>query len=406
MYKQKAIRKLAIMGGTFDPIHIGHLVTAEEVRHEFGVDEVLFVPTGHPPHKSNINMTTSEHRYLMTVLATAANPSFKVSRIEIEREGVTYTIDTIKELKRIYGENVRLYFITGADAIHKILGWKDCSELLQICDFVAVTRPGYNKDELLKQVEELNRTYETNIHFLEVPALAISSSNIRKRIGELKPIKYLVPEEVENYIKKHSLYDYDLHLTEDEKAQMYSYVASRLSPKRYAHTRGVVEMALEYAKLNGLDYDETFIAALFHDIAKELPKEESLRLCERYQIDLDDFEKSHLHLAHGKIGAAILEHEWGIHKPSIINSIKYHTVGRLNMTDLEKVIYLADMTEEGRSSYKGKEQIKHLAQYNLDRAMYKALYSSYNYVTNILKQDVHPVTHELLAYYKQFDVDK
>ena len=404
MNRQSRIRKLAIMGGTFDPIHMGHLVTAEEVRHEFQVDEVLFVPTGHPPHKSNINMTTCEHRYLMTVLATAANPYFKVSRIEIEREGVTYTIDTIKELKRIYGNEVQLYFITGADAVHKILSWKESRELLQICDFVAVTRPGYNKEELIEQIEELNKQYKTNIHFLEVPALAISSSDIRRRLNEMKPIKYLVPQEVENYIKKHELYNYQIRLTDKEKEAMYQYVASKLSPKRYAHTRGVVEMALEYAKLNGLDYDETFIAALFHDIAKELSSEESLALCEKYHIELDEYERKHIYLAHGKVGAAILERDWGISKPSILNGIKYHTLGRLNMTDLEKVIYLADMTEEGRSSYKGKEEIKRLAQYNLDRAMYKALTSSYNYVTNILKQEVHPIINELIAYYKQFDI--
>lgn len=404
MNKQSRIRKLAIMGGTFDPIHMGHLVTAEEVRHEFQVDEVLFVPTGHPPHKSNINMTTCEHRYLMTVLATAANPYFKVSRIEIEREGVTYTIDTIKELKRIYGNEVQFYFITGADAIHKILSWKESRELLQICNFVAVTRPGYNKEELIEQIEELNKQYKTTIHFLEVPALAISSSDIRRRLKEMKPIKYLVPQEVENYIKKHELYNYQIRLTDKEKEEMYQYVASKLSPKRYAHTRGVVEMALEYAKLNGLDYDETFIAALFHDIAKELTAKESLALCEKYHIELDEYEKKHIHLAHGKVGAAILERDWGISKPSILNGIKYHTLGRLNMTDLEKVIYLADMTEEGRSSYKGKDEIKRLAQYNLDRAMYKALTSSYNYVTNILKQEAHPIINELIAYYKQFDI--
>lgn len=404
MNKKNRIRKLAIMGGTFDPIHMGHLVTAEEVRHEFHVDEVLFVPTGHPPHKSHINMTTCEHRYLMTVLATAANPYFKVSRIEIDREGVTYTIDTVKELKRIYGNEVQLYFITGADAVHKILGWKESAELLQICDFVAVTRPGYNKEELINQIEELKKQYETNIHFLEVPALAISSSDIRKRLNEMKPIKYLVPQEVENYIKKHELYDYQIHLSDKEKEEMYAYVASKLSPKRYAHTRGVVEMALEYAKLNGIDCNETFIAALFHDIAKELSPEESLKLCEQYHVELDDYERKHIYLAHGKIGAVILERDWGISKPSILNGIKYHTLGRINMTDLEKIIYLADMTEEGRSPYKGKEEIKRLAQYNLNRAMYKALTSSYNYVTNILKQEVHPIINDLIAYYKQYDL--
>ena len=397
------ISKLAIMGGTFDPIHIGHLVTAEEVRHEFDIDEVLFVPTGYPPHKSNVNMTTSEHRYLMTVLATAANPSFKVSRLEIDREGVTYTIDTIKELKHIYGEGVRLYFITGADAVHKILTWKESEELLQICEFVAVTRPGYNKQELLQQIEELKRNYETNIHFLEVPALAISSSDIRGRIENSKPIKYLVPEEVENYIKKYNLYAYNICLTDKERKEMCDYVASRMSAKRYAHTRGVVEMAMEFAKIYQINYDEVFIAALFHDVAKELSKENIETLCTQYTIELDEFEKTHIDLAHGKVGAALLKYEWGIDKDSILDSIKYHTVGRIGMCDLEKIIYLADMTEEGRSPYKGKEQIKSTALYDLNRAMYKALDSSYDYVMHKSQKEIHPITYKLLEYYKQYD---
>lgn len=402
--KGKRITKLAIMGGTFDPIHMGHLVTAEEVRHEFDIDEVIFVPTGHPPHKSNFNMTSSEHRYLMTVLATAANEHFKVSRLEIEREGVTYTIDTIKELKKIYGEDVRLYFITGADAIHKILTWKESEELLQICEFVAVTRPGYNKQELLRQIEELKRNYQTNIHFLEVPALAISSSNIRERICNMQPIKYLVPEEVENYIKKYSLYENKIYLTDDERERMCTYVSSRMSPKRYAHTRGVIKMAMEFAKVYKMDYDEVFIAALFHDISKELPAEEKRTLCSKYAIELDAFESQHIDLAHGKIGAAILENEWGIHEASILDSIKYHTFGRKEMCDLEKIIYLADMTEEGRSPYKEKEQVKNMALTNLNRAMYMALQSSCYYVEEILKKEVHPMTYDLLEYYKRYDL--
>lgn len=402
--KESQMTKLAIMGGTFDPIHMGHLVTAEEVRHEFNIDEVLFVPTGHPPHKSNINMTTSEHRYLMTILATAANANFKVSRLEIDREGVTYTIDTIKELKKVYGKDVTLYFITGADAIQKILTWKKSEELFQICEFVAVTRPGHNTEELLHQIEELKRNYQTVIHFLEVPALAISSSNIRDRIHHMKPIKYLVPQEVENYIKKYNLYEYKIYLTTEERESMCQYVASKMSPKRYAHTRGVIEMAIEFASIYHVNCDEAFIAALFHDVAKELPLEEKQALCIRYQIQLDDFEKEHIDLAHGKIGAALLQQEWGITKPSILDSIKYHTVGRPGMGDLEKIIYLADMTEEGRSPYKGKEQIKGLALYDLNRAMYKAIYSSYNYVTHLLKEEVHPATYTLLEEYRQYDL--
>lgn len=199
-------KSLAIMGGTFDPIHYGHLVTAEAVRHEFNIDQVLFMPTGQPPHKSRENITHSEHRYLMTVLATATNPSFNVSRLEIDRKGITYTIDTIKDLIKIYGTDIELYFITGADALSHILMWKDSEDLLKMCTFVAVTRPEYHKEELIERIELIRNDYQSKIHFLEVPALSISSTNIRDRIKKGMPIKYLLPESVENYIYKFKLY--------------------------------------------------------------------------------------------------------------------------------------------------------------------------------------------------------
>lgn len=199
-------KSLAIMGGTFDPIHYGHLVTAEAVRHEFNIDQVLFMPTGQPPHKSRENITHSEHRYLMTVLATATNPSFNVSRLEIDRKGITYTIDTIKDLIKIYGTDIELYFITGADALSHILTWKDSEDLLKMCTFVAVTRPEYHKEELIERIELIRNDYQSKIHFLEVPALSISSTNIRDRIKKGMPIKYLLPESVENYIYKFKLY--------------------------------------------------------------------------------------------------------------------------------------------------------------------------------------------------------
>ena len=152
----KDCKSIAIMGGTFDPIHNGHLVTAEAVRHRFKVDRVVFIPTGRPAHKANKKVTHNEHRYLMTVLATMRNENFEVSRIEIDRPGATYTIDTIEELKKICRPDVRLYFITGADAINQIMSWKQPERLLTLCDFVAVTRPGYDKARLF---EKLNRRY-------------------------------------------------------------------------------------------------------------------------------------------------------------------------------------------------------------------------------------------------------
>ncbi|MEG0388947.1 MAG: nicotinate-nucleotide adenylyltransferase, partial [Niameybacter sp.] len=368
------------------------------------IDEVLFVPTGNPPHKASMGITSAEQRYLMTVLATAANAHFNVSRIEIDREGTTYTVDTIKELSKMYGAETKLYFITGADAVHEILTWKNSEELLKMCTFVAVTRPGYKKQQLIDHVEELRAQYHSSIRFLEVPALAISSSDIRRRVKDNSPIKYLVTSAVENYISKHSLYMHPISLNKELVAKMSHYVKERLSQGRYEHTKGVVEMAIQMAGIHNIDSDRTFIAALFHDIAKELPDAENIRLCDKYHIELDDFEKTHTGIIHGKVGAMLLEKDWGIEDQSILNSIRYHTVGRLHMTDLEKIIYLADMVERGRKPYPGMDQIRRLAKHDLNKAMYTALFRSKDYVVNVLGQEMHPITGILLEEYKAYDL--
>lgn len=201
--------KLGIMGGTFDPIHFGHLVTAEAVRVEFNLDKVIFVPAGNPPHKVKRAVTDKKHRYLMTILATVTNPYFEVSAIEIDREGYTYTIDTIKEFKRIYGEETELYFITGADAILEIFTWKNADELLKLCNFVAATRPGFEKKLIDEKLEKTKEIYGKEIYRVSVPSLAISSTDIRERVSSRRPIKYLLPESVERYIEKCGLYKKD-----------------------------------------------------------------------------------------------------------------------------------------------------------------------------------------------------
>lgn len=183
------------MGGTFDPIHHGHLVAASEAADAFSLDEVIFVPTGKPGNKTAIS--SPEHRYLMTVIATAANPRFTVSRVDIDRPGVTYTIDTLTEISKARPE-ADLYFISGADAIAQILAWKEVDSIWSLAHFVAVTRPGHQLQ--LPQVKEARITQ------LEVPALAISSTDIRNRAAVGKPIWYLVPDGVVQYIGKHKLY--------------------------------------------------------------------------------------------------------------------------------------------------------------------------------------------------------
>jgi len=201
-HKYKA---LGIMGGTFDPIHYGHLVTAEAARCRFNLDAVIFVPSGRPPHKKDYSVSKATHRYLMTVLAVVTNPYFDVSRTEIDRKGYSYTIDTIKEFKLRYPDT-ELYFITGADAILEILTWRKVDEVIRECQFIAATRPGYNLKDLTSKLEAISRDYLARIQTIEVPALAISSTDIRNRVAQKMPIKYLVPEAVEQYILKNKLY--------------------------------------------------------------------------------------------------------------------------------------------------------------------------------------------------------
>jgi nicotinate-nucleotide adenylyltransferase len=188
-------RRIGVMGGTFDPIHHGHLVAASEVRQSLQLDEVIFVPTGQPYMKTAAS--SAEHRYLMTVIATASNPDFTVSRVDVDRVGPTYTIDTLRDLRQRYPDD-ELFFISGADAIAQILDWKDIGELWELAQFVAVSRPGH--------ALSISGLPPQRVSSLEVPALAISSTDCRERVGRGFPVWYLVPDGVVQYISKHRLY--------------------------------------------------------------------------------------------------------------------------------------------------------------------------------------------------------
>lgn len=193
-------RRVGVMGGTFDPIHNGHLVAASEVAAKYALDEVVFVPTGKPWQKSTRTVTGAEHRYLMTVIATASNPQFTVSRVDIDRPGPTYTIDTLRDLRGVYLD-AELFFITGADAVEQIISWKDANELFGLAHFVGVTRPGHELEN--------SAIGDHHLSLLEIPALAISSTDCRSRVADRQPVWYLVPDGVVQYISKYALYRSD-----------------------------------------------------------------------------------------------------------------------------------------------------------------------------------------------------
>jgi nicotinate-nucleotide adenylyltransferase len=191
-------RRVGVMGGTFDPVHHGHLVAGSEVAHIFALDEVIFVPTGEPYQKTGREISSAEDRYLMTVIATASNPRFSVSRVDIDRPGPTYTIDTLRDLAAANGPGTDLYFITGADALANILTWHDVDALFGLAHFIGCTRPGHR---LTGQ-----GLPDGKVSLVEIPALAISSSECRHRVAAGEPVWYLVPDGVVQYIAKRGLY--------------------------------------------------------------------------------------------------------------------------------------------------------------------------------------------------------
>jgi len=191
-------RRIGVMGGTFDPVHHGHLSAANEVRHRCQLDEVVFVPTGQPWQKADRVVSPAEDRYLMTVIATASNPRFSVSRLEVDRAGPTYTVETLRELRSAY-QDAELFFITGADALAQIVSWRDAADLFDLAHFVGVSRPG-------SAAADLSGFPDGAVTLLEVPALAISSSDLRARVAEGLPVHYLAPDGVVQYIRKRNLY--------------------------------------------------------------------------------------------------------------------------------------------------------------------------------------------------------
>ena len=199
-------RRIGIMGGTFDPIHLGHLAVAENVREMCHLDHVLFIPSANPPHKRGHRLAAARHRYAMTLLAICSNPYFSISSLEMDRPGLSYAVDTVQELLRIYGQETSFYFITGADAIKEVPDWERVDELLSICHFVAAARPGPAPDfaHLWRRFGAIGREH---IHCLTTPELDISSTDIRARVHQGLSIKYIVPESVVQYIYKEGLYN-------------------------------------------------------------------------------------------------------------------------------------------------------------------------------------------------------
>ena len=407
MNKRDNMTRIAIMGGTFDPIHYGHLVAAEAVRQEFDIDEVRFIPAGSPPHKESRLLAAPWHRYMMTALAAASNKFFVPSSIEIDRGGRSYTIDTVRALREELGESALFFFITGADAVLEILTWKEPDVLLSMCDFVAVTRPGYRREALLDHILKLGSEYNSKIRFLEVPALAISSSDIRARTYLGKSAKYLTPDSVLDYIAKHGLYTLQKDSPEQRRvSDITQYLQLNLSPERFAHTLGVAEQAIRLAQTYDKDIELAHLAGLLHDIAKELPGADMLRLASDNGIAVDEITAASPVLLHGHVGAVLARSKFGVSEQDVLDAMCSHTIGRPNMSMLEKILFVADVLDTGRDAeitepyQPWRSKIRDLAytRRNIDAAVYETLSFKRDYTLR-KGAKIHPLADDALAFY-------
>ncbi|MCD8090796.1 MAG: nicotinate-nucleotide adenylyltransferase [Clostridiales bacterium] len=394
------MEKIGIMGGTFDPIHFGHLSLAEAVRCELDLDKIIFIPAGEPPHKEAENLGSTEDRYNMTLLGCRDNPFFEVSRIELDREGLSYSVDTVRALKELYPEGTEFYFILGADSLMDLEKWREPKLLLSLCSFAAVARPGFKNKKTEAQIKKLEEKFNADIKYIESSKLDISSTDIRRRIAAGKSVKYNVPETVIKYIEEKELYGF--------KPEFYPEVRGfkkklklELKPSRYIHTLGVADEAVRLAEKHGEDKHKAYIAGLLHDCAKNFDRERTFKFCDEYGVSLDKILREQPDLIHSFLGAAAAEREYGVKDRDVLNAICYHTTGRPGMSPLEEIVYIADMTEPNRTHYEGLDKIRELSYYNLKEAVSEAL----NQTINFNKEKgriVHPLSIEAFEYYKKY----
>ncbi len=376
-------QKIGIFGGTFNPIHIGHLIIAEAAREEYGLDKIIFVTASHPPHKSQVGIATNENRQKMVELAIADNPHFESSDVELQRQGPSYTVDTLRYFHEIFPDDTEFYFIVGTDTLLQLHTWKYIDELMELCSFLAALRPHYDEN-LNEVIRELSEQYQGKIYCLHTPELEISATDLRERLQQGKSIRYLVPAAVEKWLREHNVYEEEM-MEEMIKADLQA----RLSAKRFAHTLGVAAAARQLAERYGEDAAKAYLAGLVHDCAKELSLAEMQELLAQDKVSDPDIWQSRA-LLHGPAGAVYAAEHYGIHDADILSAVVHHTMGKENMSKLEKIIFLADYIEPTRD-FPGVEELRRMAVEDLDRAVLAAMDSTIAHLREENKK-VHPQT--------------
>lgn len=354
--------RILIYGGSFNPPHAGHIRSARTAAETLAPERVLFIPAAIPPHKQLAQGSPApEHRLAMTALAARSVPGGEALDIELRREGLSYTSDTLRLLRERY-PGAELVFLVGTDMLLTLDQWHEPETILSLASIAVFARETDMDGQIRSQAAALREKYGANIYLLEGAPVQISSTRVRDLLPRREGRAYL-EEDVYGYIIRHRLYgarpDFDWL-----RERGYAY----LKPSRVAHVQGAEQEARKLAARWGVDVEDAAEAAILHDATKKLSQSEQLRLCEKYGIIVDTVEKDNEKLLHAKTGAALAREEFGVSR-QVEEAICWHTTGKPAMTDLERVIYLADYIEPGRSGFSGLEELRTAAYEDLDAAM-------------------------------------
>lgn len=391
------MNKIGIFGGTFDPIHNMHLQMAEAAFNQFDLEYVLMMPTPNPPHKRGESIVDIDDRCNMVKIALDDSDKLIFSDFELDRTGPVYSSDTI-ELFKNKNPDTEIYFIIGGDSLLNIDKWHEPERLLKKVTLSTAFRDGGNYDNFQKKVEEVREKYGCKVCVINMLYSDISSTEIRKKFICGMDISNDVPKGVRTYINQNNLYkDEAYYQTENIKNSLRG-----IQDKyRYAHTLGVAETAFKMAKCYGYDMHKAYLAGLLHDCAKSVPDNEKIQICEENNIEISDAEKFNPFLLHAKAGVFLAKDKYGIADEDILSSIRFHTTGNINMSLLEKIIFVADYIEPGRDKAPDLEILRKLAYEDIDRTVYLILRDTLAHLKERGAKNIDKNTVRAYDYYKK-----
>ncbi len=386
------MKKMALFGGTFDPIHSSHISMALRLADVLGLDAVLLMPTYVPPHKIRESMASAHHRLAMCRLAARSYPILQVSDAEISRGGASFTVDTLTQLREQYPDT-QWYVITGADMFCTLRTWHRFADLKHMATFCTVPRAGTDADILRRYADEL--TADGVACYVDTqPEQPISSTAIRQRIADGQSLDRLVPTVVEEYIRANGLYQPAAMDVRSRDEQFKQIIRTRLSDYRYRHSLCVADEAARLARRYGADAEKAYTAGILHDIMKDADAHTQLQILAEFAILLDEVERISPTLWHARAGEAFIRHILELPDEDILSAVRYHTTGRAGMSLLEKILFVADFTSADRT-YDDVDEMRRLSDVSLEAAMeYGIAYTIHDLLSK--GRAVHPDT--LAAY--------